>query len=364
MTHITKHNSNPAITKSTSCNLTPVEYDGSYKLSILRQHSLEVDSFVENGRQKSVHYVIKNSAFVLEVVLRKIDRNGSTKNPTDSELDFRKITLEASLLYDCEEDKPVMKVRSRPLTTRGQVSPTTPTACKLETTIEVLSSQHEDMNFKIKLFAVDSGTGKRLEHIAPVYSAPIQVISKPEVLVKKRQRSKKAPRKQTKQDQILEILSRMEAKQVSQQSQIDNLIANQNQMGHVTSRPTPTFHDTKNFNYSVHSPGIHSSVGSKRPFSSISNQNHDQVPSLESAYFQFLSAYNHVKRHERPTKLRKLFANTAPSDLSNFVEAAALLQSQPYFQPQTTQTPSISEDFDFSAISDTTNLEQLFEDLS
>jgi len=355
MTHSNKLNSNTVVTKS--CNFSPVVYDGSYKLSITNQHSLEVESFVENGRQKSVHYVIKNSAFVLEVVLRKLERSNITNPDTkhrETDLDFRKITLEAALLYDCEEDKPVMKVRSRPLTTRGLVNPATPNVCKLETTIEVLSSQHEDMNFKIKLFAVDTATGKRIDTISPVYSAPIQVISKPEVLVKKKQRTKKGPRNKTKQDQILEILSRMESRQNAQQAQIDNLLATQS-LNNTQSRLIHPVQSNEFDTTPVRTPVL----AKKTTSSSFS---YAEEPDLESSYFQFLNAYNKVKRHERPSKLRKLFANTAPSDLSNFMEASSYLQSQQYASPPASKVQD--SPFTFLDSESPTNFDQLFAELN
>jgi len=362
---ISSNNSNTVITKNT-CNLSSVPSEGCYKLSIVRQHSLEVDSFVENGQQKNVHYVIKNSAFVLEVALRKMDKSSplspssnTTSSPIKLEsgdnnsslsLDFNKVTIEAELLYDCEGDKSVFKVRSRPLSTKGIVNPTSPCLCKLETIVEVLSSQHEDMNFKIKLTVVDSTTRKKLDFIAPVYSAPFQVISKPEVLIKKRQRSKKGTRNKTKQDQILEALARIEKKQSSQQSQIDYLLG-------IRSNDN----DSSSSFQTVCTPPV---VGQKRPF--FDNQTTSSVPSLETSYFQFLAAYDRVKRSERPAKLRKLFSNSTPTDLTNFMEASQYLQSQQYHLQTQTITPQEPQPVLFSAedINLGPSLEQLLADLS
>merc|ERR1712137_766200 len=106
------------------------------------------------------------SAFAIEIALRKTEMTPSTLGSADTpatghSLDFTKITLEATLLYDCDkEDRPVVQVRSRPLTTRGLVNPKSPSACRLETVVEALSSRHEDMSFKIKLAAVDMTTKK------------------------------------------------------------------------------------------------------------------------------------------------------------------------------------------------------------
>jgi len=272
--------------------------DNAYRLSITRLQSYEVDSIIENGQQKNVHYVIKGSAFAIEIALRKTEMTPSTLGSADTpatghSLDFTKITLEATLLYDCDkEDRPVVQVRSRPLTTRGLVNPKSPSACRLETVVEALSSRHEDMSFKIKLAAVDMTTKKKIMAIPPVYTEPFQVISKPDVLLKKKQKSRKLPRKptQTKQDQVLEVLQRMEAQQAQQQSQLNFLMsqyAAQAQMAH-------------------------------HPFQSAE-------PPLDQAFSQFVGAVNRIPKHERPSKLRKLFAESNPSDVLTFSETVDFL---------------------------------------
>merc|ERR1712137_1036381 len=215
--------------------------------------------------------------------------------------------------------------------------------CKLETTIEVLSSQHEDMNFKIKLFAVDTATGKRIDGISPVYSAPIQVISKPEVLVKKKQRTKKGPRNKTKQAQIDSLLA-------TQSVQLNPRVHPAQPPRITQAAHTSTFIDST----PASAPGH---LG-KKNFSSFCAY---EEPDLESSYFQFLQAYGRVKRHERPSKLRKLFANTSPSDLSNFMEASSYLQSQQYISPPTQQEHS---PFTFLEDNNSASFDQLFAELN
>merc|ERR1712137_431601 len=224
------------------------------------------------------------SAFAIEIALRKTEMTPSTLGSADTpatghSLDFTKITLEATLLYDCDkEDRPVVQVRSRPLTTRGLVNPKSPCACRLETVVEALSSRHEDMSFKIKLAAVDMITKKKITAIPPVYTEPFQVISKPDVLLKKKQKSRKLPRKptQTKQDQVLEVLQRIETQQAQQQTQLNFL------MSQYASQ--------------AHQMAFHSFPPSET-----------SLP-LDNAFSQFVGAVNRIPKHERPTKLRKLFA--------------------------------------------------------
>jgi len=329
------NNSNTVITKNV-CNLSSVPSDGGYKLSINRQHSLDVESFVENGQQKNVHYVIKGSAFVLEVALRKLERT-SISNPTSIQLggdglalDFHRITIATELLYDCEGDKPVFKVRSRPLTTKGVVNEASPCNCKLETVVDVLSSQHEDMNFKIKLTAVDVKTGDTLDFIPPVYSEPFQVISKPDVLAKKKQKNgtktTKKTRAKTKQDQVLEILARIENRQVQQQAQIDYLYGINSNTQANSPASASCAQGTRN---------TATISGHKRSYAEFQNGSN---PSLETAYFQFVEAFNRVKKNERPAKLKKLIQNSNPSDLANLSEFTQLVQKEQDGEPQTDST--------------------------
>lgn len=276
--------------------------DGAYKLTISRLQSYETDSIIENGQQKNIHYVIKGSAFAIEIALRKTELTSSALGSTPDTpastpvLDFTKITLEATLLYDCDkEERPVVQVRSRPLTTRGLVNPKSPSACRLETVVEALSSRHEDMSFKIKLAAVDMATKKKITAIPPVYTEPFQVISKPDVLLKKKQKSRKLPRKptQTKQDQVLEVLQRIEAQQAQQQSQL-------------------------NFLMSQYAAQAHQAAFHSFPHSESS------LP-LDGAFSQFVGAVNRIPKHERPMKLRKLFTESQPSDVLTFSETVDFL---------------------------------------
>lgn len=267
------------------------------QLVILRQHSLEVEQFVENGQPKSVHYVIKNSAFVLEVALRGMERVSSTFTGTPpvlegETLDFNKITLEASLLYDCRDEKEVACVKVQPLTYRGIVKKSNPSVCYLEATVKVLSSQHEDMNFKLKFTAVDNQTKRPIPEIAPVFSEPLQVISKPEVLKKKNQPRSTTPRKnKTKSELILETLARIEATQALQQKQIDNIIGGDKKSGSTEKLPK---------------------LG-KRAFGETTSSS-VATKSLELAYQQFLSAYRALPLEERPTKIQKIVASGTESD--------------------------------------------------
>ena len=151
-----------------------------HSLAITRQTSLEVENFCQNGQQKKLHYVIKNNPFLIEVAIARNETNGQTVK----ELDFDDVTLEASLLYDCNEDKKVACLKVQPLSYKGIIKEGDSKTCVLELTIGVLSSQHEDMNFKILIQAVDANSNSKIANLC-ICPEPVQVISKPDVLRKK-----------------------------------------------------------------------------------------------------------------------------------------------------------------------------------
>lgn len=170
------------------------------RLTILRQTSLAVEKFNQDGVQKNLHVVVKNNPFILDVQVVCPDQNNNNTNSSTPSafssaaaipgsnavaLDFHKITLEAYLLYDCDDQKEVVCVRATPLSYKGVVNELDPTRCRLELQIAVLSSQHEDMNFRVRLCASNTASKAKLSNLS-VTSEPIQVISKPEVLHKKR----------------------------------------------------------------------------------------------------------------------------------------------------------------------------------
>ena len=173
-------------------------------LKFLKQTSLSVDRFSDNGVEKRLHYVIKNNEFIICVSL-----------PEGTQGSFNDLLLEAQLLYDCSPvPKDVLQVRQKPFKYKGTVERGDIRKCTLNVSISILSSQHEDMNFVIFVTAKDSKTGKV---VANGYSDPIQVVSKPDVFRKKQEPKSK---KRTWNDRITEMLERIEANQQKHQDAI------------------------------------------------------------------------------------------------------------------------------------------------
>ncbi len=172
-------------------------------LSVLTQESLEQETISRNGEVKTVHTVIKNNPFVIELRLAgKFDK---------SLINFNRYTVEASLLYDAKEERGVHYVSRRPVEYNCQVNKDGDQV-KVEMQISVLSSQHEGALFKIKFQIASLGL--------TVFSEPLKVVSKQLQLKKNKEtRGHKRPFN----DVLQETLTRIEAQQKTQQTLITNL---------------------------------------------------------------------------------------------------------------------------------------------
>jgi hypothetical protein len=142
-------------------------------VTIVKQSSPFEERVTRNGIQRDIHVVIKNSPFAVQIA---VSRN--------CEIDLNHIAFEASLLYDTDGEKGVDFVKLKPIEYKcipneagDQVS--------VELRIKVLTSQHEDMFFKVKIQGQDPVSKQEIPNLK-VITSPIKVISKPEQL-KKRQ---------------------------------------------------------------------------------------------------------------------------------------------------------------------------------
>merc|ERR1712137_595126 len=248
---------------SSRCNLPKVTFatimSSLASLKFSKQTSLSVDRFSDNGVEKNLHYVIKNAEFSVVMELPQSLEDCS----------FDGLILESHLLYDCApEPKEVLQLKQQPFKYKGTVDPDDSRRCIVQASISILSSQHEDMNFVLKFVANDRNDG---EPVVVGFSEPIQVISKPDVLRKKRQPKAK---KRTWNDRITETLERMEAKQEELLKQLAE------QKDGCVPSPSPTPAQTTQ--------------------SSASE-------SFENAFYHLVQAYKNLSADERPSKIRKLF---------------------------------------------------------
>ncbi|KAL6042762.1 Hydrocephalus-inducing protein [Balamuthia mandrillaris] len=221
------------------------------RLTVVEQNSLSETTFTRNGKEETLHIVVKNSPFViglrldndlvppsshfrdlLQPYLRASTaataggKGGSSSaahhDPLADRVDLGRVTFDCALLYDSEDpfatpESEVDFVSKKPFHFKVEVVEDGRRA-NLEVRLKVLSSQHEDMFFRVKFIALDPLTKQQIAPSFVAFSAPIKVISKPEQL-KKRKPSKK----KTLNDFLIETLTRIEKQQNDQQKLLDVL---------------------------------------------------------------------------------------------------------------------------------------------
>lgn len=284
----------------------------------------------KNGVQKQVHVVVKNTPFHITL---------GFLNPS-KDTNFIYLTAEALLMYDCEEDRYVDFVRDKPLEYKGTMSPSGDTM-KFEIRLKKLSSQLEDMFFKIRFRCVDAN--KQEIPSLEVTSLPIKVVSKPEQAARiigsgceKKGAEKKAPRakKRSHNDMMYETIQRMEKQQQEQHNMLQALLTQQ-------------------------VPG---------PFSSTvcvpaSKKDNDSVVTIEQAICTLVSAFDAVPAAERPLKMRRIAEALPTSTTAALREISGHLQANaeslqrsswtnttaavPYTQPIDVASDLLTVDEDF-----------------
>lgn len=178
----------------------------SSQLLIIGQKIHSEETISKNGIKKPIFIVVKNSPFYFTI--------GSI-----NKIDFNQIAFEAFLYYDCEENKEVDFVKIKPLEFKS-----TPNEngqqLNVELRIKVLSSQHEDMLFKVKIQGFNPITKEIIDDLY-LFTPGIKVISKPEQIKKKQQQPSK---KRTLTDMLMETVKRIEQKQNEQQQLIEKIL--------------------------------------------------------------------------------------------------------------------------------------------
>jgi len=230
------------------------------------------------------------------------------------------------LHYDCEGgDKEVDYIKTKPLefkpnpTENGQL-------LEVELRIKVLSSQHEDMLFKIKLQGYNPITKEEIHGLA-LLTVPIKVISKPEQL-KKKQPSKK----RTITDMLIDTVSRIEKKQEDQQKMIERMLSQQSASNVLEKKQklNDTIHSISSLFWEELSSEGQSNGEAQKP------EKKDAVPEFEEAFSNLIKAFNTMKPEEKPEVIRKIIRNSSTRDTERLSEMLDLfwtegLQREPSF---------------------------------
>jgi hypothetical protein len=260
------------------------------KLTILRQTCLAEENYTVNGVVKNVHVVIKNQPFNVELAL-----NGNL-SPSEK-ITFHHISIEANLLYDTPDNsqKEVGFIKVKPLEYSGHPDEKDDKKFKLEVFIKILSSQHEDSLFKVLLRVVDIKSRKPISGLETV-TKELLVISKPEVLRKKNEPRAK---KRTRDDILLDALTRIETRLDSQQQTIEKL---------CTERPVLTL--------------------KQEPA-----QVHQYPESSESSTLQFMNSFSPLDSDERPEKVRRILRQFSARDSARLFEIIDLFMAEGQHRP-------------------------------
>jgi len=177
----------------------------------------------------------------------------------------------------------------------------------IEVRIKVLTSQLEDMFFKLRIKGVDATTKESIPGLV-VTTQPIKVVSKQEQIsrIKNKQlptptqnRSTSPSRKRTQNQLVVDALQRLE----QQQSESQNLLKKLLDRDSTSISPT-------------------SSSTSIAPISFPSKlvQTLGQSSDLESAFQHFISVFKNVDPNDRPKKIRKLVRDCSLKDSDTLLE--------------------------------------------
>jgi len=165
----------------------------------------------------------------------------------NQQIDFNDFTFDATLLYDSDgpTEKHVDFVKIKPVDHKPTVNETGDQVT-IELRIKVLTSQHENSFFRVKISLLDPNTGLPYQPPLVCYSDPVKVISKPEQVKKKPATSTNVPvsnsKKRTVNDLLLETISRIEDQQREHQQMIEKLLRASENNYQNKSPPTQQIH--------------------------------------------------------------------------------------------------------------------------
>ena len=161
-------------------NFAPQNFVGSVgpQLLVLKVLTPAIEKVNKDGHQKTVYTVVKNAPFTVELGL-------ATDSLYNQNINLNHCAFDAELVYDQEgPEKGVDFVRVKPVVCKAKVN-NDGDKVTLDVRIKVLTSQHEDMNFKVKFKTLDARTGREVNPRGmTVLSDPIRVISKTDQLKK------------------------------------------------------------------------------------------------------------------------------------------------------------------------------------
>jgi hypothetical protein len=301
------------------------------ELYIIKQDSLYVENLVKNGGSKDIHYVVKNTPFVIQFGI---------KNWTESSpFNFKKCKVDCSLMYDMVPMRPVDFVSKKPMD--YTIHPNSSgSECSIEFRVKVLSTQLEGSLFLIRTSL--SNSSQAIECI----SSCVKTVSKPEQVRRKMAQSTSAKetlkatpsrKKRTRSDELLDILQNIQDTQKQQADMLAN-VANFLYSPYFWNCQMESFTTDGTMNPIVQEDGTVLTENAIASPQLTTDPNTSDVysadPSLscmalqstndefEKAFVQLVSAYKQVNPTERSSKIRKLVESPSvnPSEITEIVQ--------------------------------------------
>ena len=264
-------------------------------LTVVSQESLAKQIVAKNGIPRDVHVVVKNTPF--NVVL---NFGSSAKTPLDR-IDFGRCTVGVDVHYDSEnpnEGKKVNLLNTKPCEFKVHLNEKKVDEATLEIRMKVLTSQHEDMLFRLHISVSD----ELRKQIYRTTSSAIKVVSKPDQV---RRINGEKLKKKPHTDVVYDSLERIEDRQRKQQEDFATMF----QMLRAVAATQPPQ------SLSVSSSSTYDPV--------TTAENKIDEMSFESAFSLCLKKFHTIPTDERPTKVRKLVSICTVRDsraISEFVD--------------------------------------------
>jgi len=269
---------------------------------------------------------VKNTPFILELCLtHPVLLNGQL-------VDLHHLLIDVSLLYDCDPCKPVSFIRSKPcehklcINDRGD-------QLSLNTRIKVLTSQHEDMLFRIKITLLEPKTKREFDPPLEAMSEPIKVISKPK---QTRKRKRTPAQKRTLNDILVETVQRIEDQQKKQQTALERLVVNQKEYPAPTLQSHQMNHSSNLINRTVglsvedlvdnsRTTGNSTTSSSAAPWEHMMRVEEDFTLAVQ----RFLMSYRQLSSEDKPGKIRKVMRSCSARDGEQLSELLGSMLNSP-----------------------------------
>eukprot|EP01112_Ceratiomyxa_fruticulosa_P015965 TRINITY_DN4784_c0_g1_i1.p1 TRINITY_DN4784_c0_g1~~TRINITY_DN4784_c0_g1_i1.p1 ORF type:complete len:479 (+),score=109.69 TRINITY_DN4784_c0_g1_i1:534-1970(+) len=292
--------------------VVPNAMDGQKRLAITQQTCLVEEKFSKNGIQKNVHVVVKNNPFLLTLQL------------LDKSITFHQLSTEVQLVYDCQSLKEVDFVKLKPLEVKTRPNEEGD-QLTVELRIKVLTSQLEDMFFRVKVKLVDPRTRKEYPQYIAV-TDPIRVVSKPDQVRKKVKKRKRAPT-----DSLMDTLQRLEQQQREQQQMIKKLchctMNASNPGSSLNSSLTGLKTKSENNEENGNNNNNGDSSGTEGKPEAPSNHSNTHRDEFQQAFMDFISAFKLLQTQENSDG-NSAKINTSATDAQTMGEVLDIVRTE------------------------------------